>query len=193
MKKTRGILAITLFIAIGVTYYAFIADRGEVRPQETMETNDEVSKLIVRDLENDYPNSPREVVRFYSRIMESYYLLDYTEEELLQLVSQSRILFDSELVAENSEEEYIADLKAEINSYKEKEQTITGYSVAQVSEVVYYTSEGVDYANVSAVYNLKNKNGRTKVYEDYMLRKDENDSWKILGWQLTPESEIEND
>lgn len=191
MKKTRGILAITLIIAFGVVYYAFIADRGTEPQPVTMETNDEVSKLIVRNLETDYPNSPREVVRFYSRIMQSYYALDYTEEELLKLVSQSRILFDPELLEGNPEETYIEDLKAEIKSYEEIEQTITNYKVAEVSKIQYYSENGLDYAKVPAEYTLKSKNGSSKVYEDYMLRKDEEGSWKILGWQLTPESELE--
>lgn len=193
MKKTVSILAITLIVAFGVVYFAFIADRGTEPKPAIMETNDEVSKLIVRNLDTDYPNSPREVVRFYSRIMQSYYALDYTEEELLKLVSQSRILFDPELLEENPEEDYIIDLRAEIKSFEEKEQTITNYKVDEVGEIEYYSAEGIEYAEVSVEYSLKNKDGLSKVYEDYMMRKDEEGSWKILGWKLTPESEVEND
>lgn len=193
MKKTRGILAITLIVAFGVIYYAFIADRGTEPQPATMETNDEVSKLIVRNLETDYPNSPREVIRFYSRIMQSYYTLDYTEAELLKLVEQSRILFDSELLEANPEETYLEDLKVEIKSYEEMQQTITNYKVAEVGKIQYYSEDGKDYAKVSVEYTLKSKEASSKVYQDYMLRKDEEGSWKILGWQLTPESELEND
>ena len=193
MKKTVRILAITLIVAFGVVYFAFIADRGTEPKPAIMETNDEVSKLIVRNLDTDYPNSPREVARFYSRIMQSYYALDYTEEELIKLVSQSRILFDPELLEENPEEDYITNLKAEIKSFEEKEQIITNYKVDEVGEIEYYSAEGIEYAEVSVEYSLKNKDGLSKVYEDYMMRKDEEGSWKILGWKLTPESVIEND
>ncbi|NLZ80795.1 MAG: hypothetical protein GX913_03190 [Clostridiales bacterium] len=193
MKKAVRILAITLIVAFGVVYFAFIADRGTEPKPAIMETNDEVSKLIVRNLDTDYPNSPREVARFYSRIMQSYYALDYTEEELIKLVSQSRILFDPELLEENPEEDYITNLKAEIKSFEEKEQIITNYKVDEVGEIEYYSAEGIEYAEVSVEYSLKNKDGLSKVYEDYMMRKDEEGSWKILGWKLTPESVIEND
>lgn len=189
MKRTRGFLAITLIIAFGVAFYALIAYRDQEPKPVPQETNDEVSKLIVRNLESDYPNSPREVVRFYSRIMQSYYELDYTEEELLKLVSQSRILFSEELLKENTEESYIEELKTEIESYKKLEQTIIDFKVAEVSQIEYFYEDEDEFAKVFAIYTLKNKNGSSKVYEDYILRKDEEGYWKILGWRITPESE----
>lgn len=193
VKKTWGILAITLIVAFGVIYYAIIADRNENLKPVPAETNDEVSILIVRDLKTDYPSSPREVIRFYSRIMQSYYDLDYTEEELLQLVDQARSLFDQELLNENDKDEHIKELKIEIEKYKDLKQTITNSKVAEINQIVYYSEAGDDYAKVAVVYTLKNKNGTPKAYEDYMLRKDEEGNWRILGWKITPESELEND
>ena len=44
---------------------------------------------------------------------------------------------------------------------------------------------------MNCIYYLKSKSGTSKVVETYILRKDEDDRWKILGWKEYEESEWE--
>ena len=63
--------------------------------------------------------------------------------------------------------------------------------LAENSEVEYSTVDNQSYASMKCIYYLKDEKGTSKVEEIYVLRKDENDRWKILGWKEYEGSEWE--
>lgn len=153
---------------------------------------EEVYKLITRDLDGDYyPEFPRDVVEYYSRIVQAYYHTSLEEDEIIGLGKQARKLFDEELLLNNPEEKYYEELKQDIENYNTLERKIFAYSVEKSREVEYITFENRQYAIVTAAYMMREKGTIITVYEDYTLRKDENGRWKILFWEVVLPSEGE--
>jgi hypothetical protein len=70
-----------------------------------------------------------------------------------------------------------------------------GYAIESGDEVEYYTEEDVEYAVVNSSYTLRETETFTKTNEEYILRKDENGYWKILGWRVATQAvtDDEND
>lgn len=58
-------------------------------------------------------------------------------------------------------------------------------TVANSSDIKYQKVKGEECAYVTASYFVKEGNSYTRTYEEYVLRKDTNKQWKILGYQLT--------
>lgn len=142
-----------------------------------------MSKLISRNLEGAYyPEFPRGVVEFYSRIVKAYYYTELSEEEIEALGSQARKLFDGELLDKNPEGEFYKNLKLDIESYNEVERKIYDYTIEDSDEIEIFTFDGKQYAIVTAGYLMREKSSVVTIYEDYTLRKDEDGMWKILFW-----------
>jgi hypothetical protein len=67
--------------------------------------------------------------------------------------------------------------------YKATGKKVYKVMLEENSEVEYSTVDGQSYASINCVYYLKDEKGTSKVEETYILREDENDRWKILGWK----------
>ncbi len=190
MKKYRGLIAAVILIALGLGYYAYLSNRNTPTPAETKTDISSAEKLIAKDIEKNYPNTPVKVVELYSDITMAFYSENVEEEMLEKLVKQSRLLFDEELLAANSEEDLIEQTKEEVAKYQETSQKITNYILEDSRDVDYYELDDRSCCVVTVEYFIRNSNGGlAKTYEDFMLRKDEFDHWKIVGWQLTSAEE----
>lgn len=84
--------------------------------EDTVELT-EIQKLITKNLDTNYPATPREVVKYYNRILECFYDDTYTDDELESLADQARKLLDDELLENNPRDQYLSDLKADIEDY----------------------------------------------------------------------------
>lgn len=186
MKTYRRLIVAVILIGLGLGYYAYLSNRNTPTPAETQIRSSNAEKLIARDIEKNYPNTPVKVVELYSDFTLEFYSGDMDEDTLEKLVKQSMILFDGELLAANTEEELIQKAKEEVEEYKSKSQTITRYILEDSRDVDYYDLEDGSYCIVTVEYFIRNSNGGlAKTFEDFMLRKDEFDKWRIMGWQLT--------
>ena len=109
MKIIRNVLIGIICISLVVGGYYYLSNR------KTAEETDisEVQKVILKELEGDnYPATPREVVKFYNRILCCYYNESYTDEEFDKLTDQARLLMDQELADNNPAEQYSQDRKS---------------------------------------------------------------------------------
>ena len=97
---------------------------------------------------------------------------------------QDRKLMDDELLEQNPNEQYLAALKLDIQSFKDKKRTISRTDVCDSNEIIYKTVKGSDCAYVTASYFMKEGKGYIKSREQYVLRKDEAGNWKILAYEL---------
>lgn len=180
-------------VVVALGYYMYLSYRDTPTPAEQETVVTEVGKLTARNLDTDYPNTPRKVVDFYSQITKCFYSEDLTEEELIKLCEQSEKLFDAELLNVNPDETFLDNTKAAIAEYAQLERIVTDYVLESSDSIEYYTQEGQDYATISVKYFLRDKDGYGKTYEDFLLRKDGDGRWKIVGWQITPASEQDGD
>ena len=189
-KNFRGIILVILVIALGMTVYTYSLNKGTLTPTEK-NSEDEAGKLASRNLETDYPNTPRKVIEYYSQIMKCFYGEELSEEILKKLVQQTRLLYDEELLAQNPEEDALKQTKDYIEEFRENNNKITEYIFEDSKDIEYYTKDDASYAIVTTAYFTRDKSGASKTYEDYLLRKDKDGNWKILGWELTEKASEE--
>lgn len=193
MKRIRAIILALACITIVVGGYFYLTKKVGDRNTETVLEETEVSKVLAKDLEKSYPKTPREVVKYYNRILCCYYNEEYTEEEFTELVNRQRQLLDYDLLSENPEEYYISNLKADIQSYEAIEKTIINTRVSDSADVIYEKVEGAECAYVTATYFTKDSVRYARTVQQYILRKDEYDDWKILGFYLLSEDDTDEE
>lgn len=178
MKKTYAIVVAVLCILLIVGGYVFWMKQNE-KPAGDVELT-AVQKLITKDLEKNYPATPREVVKVYNEIITCFYKEEYTEDELEALGDQARLLMDEELLKNNPRNEYFKQLKAEVVDYKQDERVIISYNLCSSNEVQYVTVDERECAYVKTSYFIKDKTGHSRTYQMYVVRKDDDGNWKIL-------------
>ena len=178
MKKTHVIIIAVVCIALIVGAYVFWMNQNGNTSEDVELTA--VQQLITKDLESNYPATPREVVKTYNEIISCFYNEEYTEAELEALGDQARLLMDEELLGNNPRDEYFKALKAEIADYKEAERVIVSYNLSSSNEVEYLTVDDRECAYVQTSYFIKDETGHSRTYQMYVVRKDEDGSWKIL-------------
>lgn len=182
MKKAGIVVVIVLCAALvcGGFYYMKSNLGGQNRGDELTE----VQKLIARDLGTQYPQTPREVTKFYNRIILAYYEEDLTDEEFDALADQALLLFDEELLEANPKEDYKKSVLADTADFDSRKRSITKASVCDSKDVIYRSdaTNGDEIAYVLASYFVKEGNGYDKTYQQYVLRKNADGNWKILTY-----------
>ena len=183
MKNAKYViigLACICLICIGFYFFS----QGNVAEEKNLT---EVEKVILRDLDSNYPKTPREVVKFYNKIILGYYGNEAaTEEQVEKLVDQMVCLLDEDLLLVNPRDEYYQSVVADIASYKEQNKKVVNADVCSSNEVKYITDvkEGTNekdelaYVNTSYFVNTDGEFAYT--YQEFVLRQDENGRWKIL-------------
>ena len=192
MKKTRiVILAIVIVAAICTTFYIVNNNSKKESAKEAELT--EIQKITTRNMEKDYPATPREVIKFYNRIVKCYYGRQYSDDELEQLADQALSMFDDDLLKKNEKESYIESVKSDAAQYEEDNKSISQTDVCDSNDVKYMTDNGDDIAYVTASYFIKNGSSYTKTYQEYVLRKDGDGDWKILTFYKIEGESSESD
>ena len=177
-KIMVGVIAVAI---IGLVVGGYYMSRSRNNASEDGNvTLTEVQKVITKDLEDNYPATPREVAKLYNRILQCFYNESYTDEELQQLGDQARMLFDEELLENNPRDAYLDALRADIAEYREKERTIRSVSVCDSNDVVYKTVDKRECAYVDVSYFVDEDKQYSYTYQTYVLRTDEEGKWKIL-------------
>lgn len=186
MKKNVRVIIIAI-VCIGLicgSFYLFSQNLNGINEDELTE----VEKLIAKDLDKDYPKTPREVVKLYNRILCSYHSGEATDAQLEKLVDQMMCLFDADLLVVNPRSDYLASVKKEIKTYKEQKKYIIETAVCDSNEVIYITdkdedeTEGDEIAYVETSYFIKTDGQFSKTYQNIVLRQDEDGNWKLIAF-----------
>lgn len=188
MKKYRILIIVMILIGLGVTYYYYLSTNNKSVDKKKNKTASEIEQLINEDFDKEYPATPREVVDIFSRILTCYYEGKCSDDEIMSLVLQSRKLFDEELLNRNPLDEYMDNLKDEIEQYKTEGKKISTYIIEKNGEIEYKTFQSHYYSEVDCIYYVKGKSGTSRTMETYTLRKDSEGKWKILYWSLTDDN-----
>lgn len=192
MKKTRiVILAIVIVAAICTAFYIVNNNSKKESAKEAGLT--EIQKITTRNMEKDYPATPREVIKFYNRIVKCYYGRQYSDDELEQLADQALSMCDDDLLKKNEKESYIESVKSDAAQYEEDNKSISQTDVCDSNDVKYMTDNGDDIAYVTASYFIKTGSSYTKTYQEYVLRKDDDGDWKILTFYKIEGESSESD
>jgi Na+-transporting NADH:ubiquinone oxidoreductase subunit NqrC len=192
MKKVVVVIVALLCIA-GICVGFYLANSKSSASDEVDLTK--VQKIVTRDLVNDYPATPREVVKYYNKIITSYFGESYSDEEFTALAEHAQELFDDELLANNPLETYEQEVKDEIAEYKDKSRVIRQTNVCDSDDVEYVTdsNNGDKLAYVTANYFVKEGNSYERTYQMYVLRKDSDENWKILTYYKIDGTGTEDD
>jgi Na+-transporting NADH:ubiquinone oxidoreductase subunit NqrC len=180
MKKVVIWIVALLCVAVVCGGFYLVKVRSEQNQAKDKTELTEVQKIITKDLEKNYPATPREVVKFYNRIITAYYKETYSDEELDQMADQVLALFDDDLLANNPKDTYLADVKADIADYQSRSRYIASSNVCESDEVGYKQDGDDSLAYVLASYFVREKNTFTWTYQQYVLRQDAEGNWKIL-------------
>jgi len=184
MKKSHIIVIVIVCISLLVGGYVFWMNRNGDASSENVELT-KVQQLITKDLEKNYPATPREVVKFYNEIISCFYNEEHTDAELEALVEQTLLLMDEELVANNPKDDYFKQVKEEILEFAAAERTIMRYNLPSSNEIELRTVDGRECAYVEMSYLLKEKDSLNKTFQTYVVRKDEDGNWKIVSFYKT--------
>ena len=176
--KSAAVLAVMVITVFALYYY--LVNKVE-RSSPEVETT-AIQDVLLRNLETDYPATVREVIKYYNEIMSCYYSESPTDEELKDLADKALELYDTELVNFQSEEMYLADLKTEIAGFASSGTVLSHVALSSSTAVDYFTYTGRECAQIRCIYTMRQKTSMMTIKEIYVLRKDDNGRWKILGW-----------
>ncbi|MBQ8518128.1 MAG: hypothetical protein IJ455_00810 [Agathobacter sp.] len=181
MKNVKYvIIAIACICVLCAGFFFFTQDQKENEKDLT-----EIEKVIVKDLKNNYPKTPREVVKFYNRIVKCYYGSEEpTEKQLNDLVDQMIGIMDDDLLLVNPRDTYYNSVVSDIEQYKQAKKQLVSTDVCGSNDVKYVTDdkdgEKDELAYVKASYFMNTDGKFAYTYQQFVLRQDEDGRWKII-------------
>lgn len=191
MKKFKNVIIICFLAVLIIGYYYYLSNKNQPdAANKTVETS-KIDETLASDISTEM-KTPRSTVKFYTEVVECFYNESPTDDQIEQLGNKARELFDDELLENNSEDDYFGDLKTEIDEYAESRRIVMSSEIGSSEDVEYYTENDKEYATIYASYTLRETEVFTKSNEEYILRKDDEGNWKILGWRLTA-NEVSDD
>lgn len=190
-KIIFSLIGIVVAAACVVLLYYLISEGKIGRTGNSGATETEVQKLLDKDIDTKYPETPTEVVKLYWRFNKCIYNTSMSDKNLQGMVKQLRKLYDEELLAEegNSWDDMLEKVKKDQKSYLKKEKKIASYVVQKNSTIQTAKLDGRECATVISGVLTKAKSEREQIYEKFMCRRDEDGKWRILGWQQTTDED----
>lgn len=182
-ERRNKMLVVVIGTIILVALYLFFTNKDNKKAEQAAIT-EQVREVLGTDLEMDYPGTPREVIIQFNKIIACYYENKLDEKTTEKIMEKQRTLFDQELLEANSFDSQLEVLQEEVLDYENSKRVIVSSSVAKSSSVKYWSAESKDYAGIVASYTLKDDKV-VRTYETYILRKDDQGKWRILGWEVT--------
>ena len=192
-EKIKKPLIITLLAALAVSYYIYLSNRDTDKNNGKEKETSVATAVLQRDMDKNYPGSPRAVVTYFADIQKLIYKNDFDDDELTGLAQHMLATYDDELLEKNPYELFIENLKTEISTYKSEKQYISQYIVEDGYGIELTDFKGDEYAEVDVKYYVRNDTQKQTIaiYEKYTLRKDSKGQWKILYWDLADGKDME--
>ena len=187
MKKGTKTFTLIIFFAalIALGSYFYVTNKADNSQKVT--TTSEKDILLNYDMAGNYPKTVREAVKMHCRYLKYIYneglAKDFTEDDLFVMNQKMRQLYDDELLEINQADQQLKALNKEMEVYKAKKQKIVSYTLAEASQIEYNTDNGKEYAKMRVTIAMRIDGSSFSADEEYILRKDAEGKWKILGWQ----------
>ena len=186
MKKSSGIKIIIIGVvlaALVIGYYFYLSNKSQKSDEEVVEST-QVQTVLMRDLEKNYPPTPKEVLKYFNEISMCFYNEKYTDDELKQLAVKIQGIYDAELITNKSQEQYMEDLKNDIVEMKSNDRSISSYQLPASTDVEFFTEEGSSCARMYCTYSIRQGSNMIQSRLVFVMRQDEDKHWKILGGDL---------
>lgn len=186
MKKGHIKVFIIGCILVGclIGFYYYLSNRTSVEQAEEDTKITQTQQVLLRNLEMNYPPSPKEVVKYFCDITQCMYNEPHTDEEIYQLAMQIQKLYDDELVANQTQEEYLQNFISEIANMNKNQVVISGYSTSASTDVDFFETDGYEWARLYCNFVIRQNTNLIDTNERFLLRKDADGHWKIYGWEL---------
>ena len=157
-KHLRWIIAIIVLAVMGVAYYYYLANKPADKDatESVADSNSELSYLVSRNIEDNYPESVRDVVK----------------------------LFDDELKNTQTEDEFLSALKEDISIYRNNNAKISSFNIQTANNTRYTKFNNREYASIELVYYIREGTQLRTSGTKFTLRRDNSGKWKILYWEL---------
>ena len=175
-------------VIIGM-YIMLTRNNEETKAEIPVETT-EAEILIKRDLNWDYPATPREVVKLYARITKCLYNDELTDEQMEKLVKQVRNLYSYDLLENNAEDEMLAFIKGEIAEYRKEGKVIYSYTIDSANNVTTIKTKAGNTSLIKMYFTLKAGARMDRAFEEFSLIEEASGKWKIAGWRLADEKSL---
>lgn len=191
-KRTLStIVSMSILAIVIVLFYFYIENKVSTTDPSLKELTD-AERLLNKDFDLYYPETPREVVKYFSNMIKIIYGNKASEEEINQLAVKIRELYDPEFLQLNPEEKYLQNLATELAEWKEKNRRITNYIFVNKNMEKESEIDGIKYAVKYVSFTIQEDIKFTETWK-ILLRKNEDDKWKILGWEFVPNTEKQDD
>ncbi len=186
-KKKNGplgtIIFMVLFAAVVIGIYFAITRGKNTDTKEIPAETSEADALIKKDLDWEYPATPREVLKLYCRITKCLYNDDLTDEQIKKLVSQVRNLYSFDLLENNAEDEQIAFIKGDRVEYKKDKKTIFSFAIDSASNIEYIDTKAGKTALIKMYFTIKAGANMDRSFEEFSLIQQDDGKWKIAAWR----------
>lgn len=184
-KEKRSLFLFTAVMCVAViagmaVYYQYMK-KQQARAETTTPVT-EAEKLIAKDLEVGYPETPKEVMKLWGRLNQCLYNSGMSDEKFLALVKQLRMLYCTDLLEQNPEEEHVQKMQEDTVQFRKDTNNIVRYAVQSEKEIQYKKINEKECANLQISYLINQGDGYAKEFQEFILVK-ENDHWKVLGFR----------
>lgn len=186
MKKShvKIIIIAVVLVAIILSYYYYLSRKSYKANLQKKEIVGTYEKIVNKNLDKNYPQTPRSVVKEYNTIVKEFYDEKHSNQQIKKLANQARKLFDEELLKANSKDDYMNALTKDIRDFEKRKKTIVRFKVQSSSDVKMDKIKGKDIAYVETYYFIKEGKNYERTYQLFCLRKDQEGRWKILTWKV---------
>jgi len=184
-KGTKGIIIMLVLAFLVVGYYTYLSNRTKVS-EDNIQTDSSITpvqQVLAQNFQMNYPQTPREVLKHYCEITKCFYNEEITDSDLNALGLKIMELYDDELVAKQGTA-YLSTLKNDVAGMRSQGTVISGYKLSASTDVKYFTKNDRECAGLYCIFTIRNGTKMESTEELFILRKDGEGHWKILGWDL---------
>lgn len=189
-KGTKGTILLAVIVIIIVFVFYLLNNRGigETELDDDLVMSP-VQEVLARNMDTNYPATPREVLKYEAQITKCYYNETLSEEDFQLLVQRERMLYDEELLAQNSLEDQVAALVDTTYETKANGYVLSEVQVSSSLDVEEFAKDGYEWASLYVIFTFKKGSLHYLSQHQYIMRKDEQGDWKIYGWQMVVDEE----
>ena len=194
-KAIKTVILMVVMGALILGCYLYLSRRNkENSSPEKMEEKivtemTAAQKLIAQAPYMDYPATPVQLLKYYNELTKIFYNDSFSEEEIAQLAQIARGLYDDELVAQQTDEEYLEALKTDIVNMHSINFKLYKSEVSPSTDVEYFEHDGRECAKLYCTYEEQSGGLFQTAREVFILRKDDEGHWKIFGFKLVKEGD----
>lgn len=181
-RSVRFFIIVIILIVAVTGYYCYLVNRPSTKKEP--EKLSPVQEILLKDVSLSYPPTVKEVIKYYNELTKCLYNEECSQEELEELAKRQRELYDTALLAQNEWGTHIINLTGEVIAFQESGRKLTGCHVGASTDVAYFEEDGHSFARIPCSYTVLQNSESTTTMHIYLLRKDVTDRWKIYGWDL---------